>query len=137
MASKGSVTARKGQVAESSGNVFSDMGFERPDEEQMKPDLVRAIRQIVRRRRLTQVQAAKILGVNQPKVSALMRGHLAGFSTDWTAMWRSLSNPNRRLPGGRPGSRCARPKDSASVSLTCSPPQAPGGGAASRTSIRR
>ena len=50
--------------------------------EQMKADLVRAIRQIVRRRRLTQVQAAKILGVNQPKVSALMRGHLAGFSTD-------------------------------------------------------
>ena len=82
MASKGNMTARKGQVAESSGNVFSDMGFERPDEEQMKADLVRAIRQIVRRRRLTQVQAAKILGVNQPKVSALMRGHLAGFSTD-------------------------------------------------------
>ncbi len=82
MASKESETARKGRVTESSGNVFSDLGLERPDEERMKADLVRAIRQIVRRRRLTQVKAAKLLGVNQPKISALMRGHLAGFSTD-------------------------------------------------------
>ncbi len=72
----------KNQVTERGDNVFADLGFERPDEERMKADLVRALRQIVRHRKLTQVQAAKLLGVNQPKVSDLMRGNLVGFSTD-------------------------------------------------------
>ena len=75
-------THDRGQVTEGSANVFADLGFKRPDEERVKADLVRAIRQIVRQRKLTQVQAASLLGVNQPKVSALMRGNLVGFSTD-------------------------------------------------------
>ena len=79
---KGDAVDGKSQVTESGGNVFADLGFERPDEERMKAELVRAIRQIIRQRKLTQVQAAKLLGVNQPKVSALVRGNLVGFSTD-------------------------------------------------------
>ena len=69
-------------MTEGSGNAFEDLGFARPDEERMKAELVRAIRQIIQRRKLTQARAADLLGVNQPKVSALMRGNLAGFSTD-------------------------------------------------------
>lgn len=80
--SDGDMVKRSGQVAESSGNVFEDLGFERPDEERMKAELVRTIRQIIRRRKLTQRRAAELLGVNQPKVSDLMRGNLTGFSTD-------------------------------------------------------
>ncbi len=72
----------KDRVTESSGNVFADLGFEYVDQERMKADLVRAIRQIIRDRKLTQVQAARLLNVSQPKVSALMRGKLIGFSTD-------------------------------------------------------
>ena len=70
------------QVTQGSGNVFSDLGFKRADEERVKADLVRAIRHIIRHRKLTQIQAAALLGVSQPKVSALMRGKLIGFSTD-------------------------------------------------------
>jgi predicted XRE-type DNA-binding protein len=70
------------QITESKGNVFADLGFKRPDEERVKAGLVQEIRKIVQQRRLTQVQAANLLGVNQPKVSALMRGNLVGFSTD-------------------------------------------------------
>ncbi len=72
----------KDQVTESSGNVFADLGFEHADEERMKADFVRAIRQIISDRKLTQVQAARLLNVSQPKVSALVRGNLVGFSTD-------------------------------------------------------
>ncbi len=75
-------TKDQGGVTESGANVFADLGFERPDEERVKAELVRAIRRIVRQRKLTQVQAASLLGVNQPKVSALMSGNLVGFSTD-------------------------------------------------------
>jgi predicted XRE-type DNA-binding protein len=66
----------------SSGNVFKDLGF--PDAEALlaKAELVSRISEIIRKRRLTQVKAAEILGVSQPKVSALLCGHLDGFSTD-------------------------------------------------------
>ncbi len=61
----------KDRVTESSGNVFADLGFEHADQERMKADLVRAIRQIIRDRKLTQVQAAKLLNVSQPKCVAI------------------------------------------------------------------
>jgi predicted XRE-type DNA-binding protein len=65
-----------------SGNVFADLG--RPDaaEALLKADLARQISRIIRERELTQTAAAKLLGVDQPKVSALLRGRLSGFSLD-------------------------------------------------------
>jgi predicted XRE-type DNA-binding protein len=70
------------RYARSSGNVFKDLGF--PDAEALlaKAELVSRISEIIRKRRLTQMKAAEILGVSQPKVSALLCGHLDGFSTD-------------------------------------------------------
>ncbi len=65
-----------------SGNVFEDLGFEHPDEEVAKAKLVMAIGQAIRQRELTQVQAAALLGIDQPKVSALLKGRYGGFSTD-------------------------------------------------------
>jgi predicted XRE-type DNA-binding protein len=47
-----------------------------------KAQLVQRIIDIITERKLTQAQAAAILGINQPKVSALMRGTLDGFSSD-------------------------------------------------------
>ena len=65
-----------------SGNVFADLG--RPDavEALMKADLARQIGRIIGERQLTQVEAATLLGVDQSKVSALLRGRLSGFSLD-------------------------------------------------------
>ena len=65
-----------------SDNVFEDLGFDQPDEELAKAKLVMAIGQAIRQRRLTQVQAASLLGLDQPKVSALLKGQYSGFSTD-------------------------------------------------------
>lgn len=64
----------------SSGNVFADLGLPNPEERLAKAELARQIEQIVKKKKLTQAQVAKILEINQPKVSALLNGKLAGFS---------------------------------------------------------
>jgi len=69
-------------VTEGSGNVFADIGMAEPEEELTKAQLARQIRQIIKRRRLTQVAAAALMGIDQPKVSALLNGRLANFSSE-------------------------------------------------------
>ncbi|HVC48322.1 MAG TPA: helix-turn-helix transcriptional regulator [Terracidiphilus sp.] len=66
----------------SSGNVFADLGVPNPEEALAKAELAHKIAVLIRARGLTQAQAAKLLGVDQPKVSALIRGRLAGFSLE-------------------------------------------------------
>jgi predicted XRE-type DNA-binding protein len=69
-------------VSEGSGNVFADLGFAEPEEELAKAQLASHIRQVVERRRLTQMAAAALMGIDQPKVSALLNGRLESFSTE-------------------------------------------------------
>jgi predicted XRE-type DNA-binding protein len=68
------------EIHEGSGNVYADLGY--PDAEEMlvKAKLVRKISEIVRSKGLTQVETARILGLTQPKVSALLRGQFRGVS---------------------------------------------------------
>lgn len=66
----------------SNGNVFADLGIENPEEELTKAKLVWEIEKIINEKKLTQTQAAKIMGINQPKVSALIRRKLDGFSVE-------------------------------------------------------
>ena len=73
----GKISVRRG-----SGNVFADLGFERPEEELLKAQLVREIRDILKRRRLTQAKAADLLGLKQPDVSELVRGRVHKFSLE-------------------------------------------------------
>ena len=70
----------KRDYLESSGNVFQDLGLPDSEEALAKAELARKISAIIEQRRLTQAQAAQVLGVDQPKISALMRGRLSGFS---------------------------------------------------------
>jgi predicted XRE-type DNA-binding protein len=65
-----------------SGNVFADIGFADADEMLARSELVRHINRIIQQRRLNQVDAAKLLGINQPKVSALKCGRITEFSID-------------------------------------------------------
>jgi predicted XRE-type DNA-binding protein len=69
-------------VYPSSGNVFEDLGLPNADELLLKAELVHQISEIISERQLTQIEAAKILGIDQPKVSSLVRGKLSGFSTE-------------------------------------------------------
>src|SRR5260370_4487429 len=70
------------KVTASSGNVFADLGFANPEEELLKAKLVREIRGIIKRRKLTQTKAAGLLGLKQPDVSALVTGRAGKFSID-------------------------------------------------------
>src|ERR1039457_2868100 len=66
----------------SSGNVFADLGLPKPDDHLAKAELVAKIIREISRQRLTQNDAAGILGIDQPKVSALKQGQLSGFSIE-------------------------------------------------------
>ena len=63
-------------------NIFADIGLSRPDEHLAKAALAFRIAIAIRSRRLTQAAAARILKIDQPKISRLLRGQLSGFSTE-------------------------------------------------------
>jgi predicted XRE-type DNA-binding protein len=73
---------KKIESKRSKGNVFADLGLSNPDARVAKAELARRISKAIEARGLTQVQAAKILDIDQPKVSALVRGRLKDFSTE-------------------------------------------------------
>lgn len=58
--------------------MFKDLGVSAPEEALAKAELTAKVAEIIAGRKLTQAAAAEILGVDQPKVSALLRGRLAG-----------------------------------------------------------
>jgi predicted XRE-type DNA-binding protein len=70
------------EYEESSGNVFADLGLPDADELLLKAGLARQITVILQERGLTQAEAARVLGTQQPKVSQLVRGALGGFSLE-------------------------------------------------------
>jgi predicted XRE-type DNA-binding protein len=71
---------RTDDVIEGSGNVFADLGLPNADQELMKARLTLQIALIIKNRGLTQAEAAKILGIQQPHVSALTRNRAGNFS---------------------------------------------------------
>ncbi len=81
-AKKKKVVRSGGQVHDSTGNVFEDMGMRDAEQRLAKAELARLIRKTIRDRGLTQTEAAELLGVKQPDVSDLMRGKLARFSME-------------------------------------------------------
>ena len=70
------------EITRGTGNVFADLGFPDAEERQIKLRLAHTMNTIIETRRLTQVEAGKLLGVNQPKVSAVMSYKLDGFSVE-------------------------------------------------------
>lgn len=70
------------RVHEGTGNVFADLGLPSSQEDMAKVGIARAISTTIRKRNLTQAQAGEIIGVDQAKVSALLRGRLKGFSIE-------------------------------------------------------
>lgn len=70
------------EVHQSSGNIFADLKLPRAGELYAKAELVVQMYSIISKKGLTQKQAAKILGIDQPKVSALLNGQFSGFSIE-------------------------------------------------------
>ena len=72
--------SKKIPVTVGTANVFADLGYDNPNEALAKAQLAVQISEVIAARKLTQAAAAKLLRIDQPKVSALMRGRLRGFS---------------------------------------------------------
>jgi predicted XRE-type DNA-binding protein len=91
-------------------NVFADLGYRDAAERQAKLRLAYALNQVLEERKLSQSEAAKVLGVTQPKVSALRHYKLGGFSVErlmnlLTALDQDVEIVIRRKPRSRKAAR--------------------------------
>lgn len=72
------------RIRRSSRNVFVDLGFPAKEAAHLliRADLMIQLTKVLKKRRLTQVRAARLLGVSQPRISDLVRGRIDLFSID-------------------------------------------------------
>ncbi len=70
------------EIVESSGNIFEDLDFPDAEEAQVKSKLAIEIFLIIKAKKLTQKEAAKIMKTDQPHVSDILRGKLSKFTID-------------------------------------------------------
>ena len=106
--SSGAMDGKKTGIERSSGNVFRDLGLPEADTHLLKAELVSRIEEIIRRRRLKQTEAAKLLGLSQPDVSRLLRGDFREYSMErlfrlLTALGRDVEIVIRRTSRKRVG----------------------------------
>jgi len=89
-----------------SGNVFQDLGLPDAEERLVKASLALEIERIIDQRKLTQRAAGKLMGIDKPKVSHIIRGRLEGYSTErlmgfLTALGRDIEIVVRKAPRSR------------------------------------
>lgn len=76
------MTKRKIEAHESSGNVFADLGLPDSEERLLKAGIVTELHRLIKERELTQVKAAKLVGISQPDLSHLLRGDFDDYSAE-------------------------------------------------------
>lgn len=89
----------KTKFVRSSGNVFLDLGFDRAEAEnlRLRSDLMIRLTDYYSKSGLTQVAAAKSLGLTQPRLNALLKGKINQFSLDALVTIASRAGMNVRL----------------------------------------
>ena len=70
------------KVEKSSGNIFQDLGMPDPSSEVLRAEVALEIFKTMKQKKMTQVKAAKLLGIKQPDVSKLKNGNFAHFSLE-------------------------------------------------------
>jgi len=68
------------KIEKGSINVYADLGMADAEEMLVKAQLAAKIAEIIKQKRLTQIQAAELLGMPQPKLSNMLRGRFRGIS---------------------------------------------------------
>jgi predicted XRE-type DNA-binding protein len=91
--------SEKLKMTRSSGNVFRDMGFGKAEAEnlRLRSQLMRQIDAYCRESGVTQAAAARVLGLTQPRLNALLKGRLSQFSLDALVNIASNAGMNVRL----------------------------------------
>jgi predicted XRE-type DNA-binding protein len=97
-------------VEEGSGNVYADLDYADSESMLVKAELAAKIAEILQRRALTQTDAARILGLTQPKISALLKGQFRGISEHrllecLTRLGRDVRIVVKPAPRSRPNGR--------------------------------
>jgi predicted XRE-type DNA-binding protein len=103
-------SSRRNNITRGTGNVFADLGYPDAAERQAKLRLAYALNQLLDQRGLSQVEASGVLGLSQPKVSALGRYKLNGFSVErlmnlLTALDQDIDIVIRQKPRSRRAAR--------------------------------
>ena len=70
------------RAKEGSGNVFADLGLPNPEGRLLKSSIVTELQRLIKARGLTQVKAAKLIGISQPDLSHLLRGDYDDYSAE-------------------------------------------------------
>jgi len=83
------------EIYEGSGNVFADLGLPNPEERLLKASIAFEIKQIIKGKKWTQIEAAERAGLDQAKISYLLRGRLRGFSVE--RLLRILNRLGRKV----------------------------------------
>ena len=80
---------KKIEAHRGSGNIFRDLGFSEAEAQELavKSWLINAIRATIEKRALTQKQAAKLCGTDQPTLSKVLRGRMESVTIDRLALW--------------------------------------------------
>jgi predicted XRE-type DNA-binding protein len=91
--------AEKIKITRGSGNVFLDLGFSKAEAEnlRLRSELMRRIDAYFRHSGMTQAEAAKALGITQPRLNALLKGKISQFSIDALVNIASHAGLNVRL----------------------------------------
>ncbi len=102
--------SRNATIVRGTKNVFADLGYPDAAERQAKLRLAYALNQVLEQRKLSQAEVAKVLGVTQPKISALRNYKLAGFSVErlmnlLTALDQDVEIVIKRKPRSRRAAR--------------------------------
>ena len=84
-------------VVKSGGNVFEDIGIKDAEGMLRKAKLVSSIQDIIEGRGWTQRQAAKVLGISQPKLSLMLRGQFHGISETQILRYLARLGSNVRI----------------------------------------
>ena len=74
--------ARKAKVEEGSGNIFADLGLPDADTHFLKAQIVSEVYRLTNERNLTQAEAGKLMGISQPEVSRMFKGHFREYSVE-------------------------------------------------------
>ncbi len=92
------------KVSRSGGNVFADIGFDERDSGELaaKSDLIALLARLIRDRGLTQEQAARLCGTDQPTLSKILRGRLESVTIDRLTRWIAALGGRVRISVERP-----------------------------------
>lgn len=74
--------SRRTKVEVGSGNIFADLGLPDADEMLLKSQIVVQLHRLIKEHKLSQTEAAKLIGIGQPDLSNVLRGRFRGYSVE-------------------------------------------------------